>query len=94
MSVFPSKNGAGADQVVDLTDPRSPAQSVEILTPAGIVRVHANTVVVRTGQQRVVVEIEANHARRPLTGGGGIWDLTTNHTARGIVARLTRREGS
>ena len=43
---------------------------------------------------RVTVDVEANDERRPLARGGGIWDLTTNHTPRGIVARLTRREGS
>jgi hypothetical protein len=83
-----------AAQVIDLTDPLGPVQSVEVRTPGGIVRVHASTVAVRTGQQRVVVEIEANHERRPLTRGGGTWDVTTNHTLRGIMARLTRREGT
>lgn len=98
MSEFPSEHWAastgGADQVIDMTDPRGPVRSAEIRTPAGIVRVHANVVVVRTGQQRVTVEIEANDARSPVAQGDGIWDVTTNHTVRGIVARLTRREGS
>lgn len=83
-----------ADQVIDMTDPKGPVRCVEIITPAGIVRVNVDLVNIRTGQPRVMVEIEANHTRRPLTRGDGIWDVTTNHTAHGIVARLTRREGS
>jgi len=83
-----------ADQVVDMTDPRSPMTTAEILTPGGVIRVNVDLVVVRTGQQRVMVEIEAEDERRPLRQGRGIWDVTTNHTPRGIVARLTRREGS
>lgn len=85
---------SAADQIIDMTDPKGPVLSVDIHTPAGIVRVNVDLVSVRTGQPRVVVEIEANDARRPLAQGDGIWDLTTNHTPRGIMARLTRREGS
>jgi hypothetical protein len=83
-----------ADQVIDMTDPKGPVTTAEIRTPGGIIRVDVGLVVVRTGQQRVTVDVEANNERRPPALGGGIWDVTTNHTPRGIMARLTRREGS
>jgi hypothetical protein len=83
-----------ADQVIDMTDPKGPVRSISVLTPAGIVRVNVDLVVVRTGQQCVTVDVEANDERRPLARDGGLWDVTTNHTPRGITARLTRREGS
>lgn len=86
---------SAADQIIDMTDPRGPVLSVDILTPAGIVRVHANLVTVATGQSAVSVEIEANQSWRPVTEPGGHWDITQReHVGRGLEVTLRRREGS
>jgi hypothetical protein len=80
---------------IDLTDPKGPVRCIEVHTPAGIVRVNVDLVVVRTGQSAVSVEIEANHSWKRVTEPGGHWDITQReHTGRGIEVSLTRREGS
>jgi hypothetical protein len=84
-----------ADQVIDLRDPKGPVRCVEIHTPAGIVRVNVDLVVVATGQPSVSVEIEANQSWKQVTEPGGHWDITQReHAGRGLEVSLHRREGS
>lgn len=84
-----------ADQVIDMTDPKGPVRCIEVRTPAGIVRVNVDLVVVRTGQSAVSVEIEANLPWKQVTEPGGRWDITQReHTGRGLEVTLHRREGS
>jgi hypothetical protein len=84
-----------ADQVIDMTDPKGAVRHIAVLTPAGIVRVNVDLVVVRTGQPAVSVEIEPNLSHRPTTAPGGHWDLSQReHTGRGLEVSLHRREGS
>lgn len=85
----------GVDQVVDMTDPKGPVRSIAVLTPAGIVRVSVDLVVVRTGQPCVSVEVEPNYDWRRTTAPGGHWDMARReHTGRGLEISLCRREGS
>jgi hypothetical protein len=84
-----------SDLVVDLTDPKGPVSCVEVHTPAGIVRVNVDLVVVRTGQPCVSVEVEPNYDWRQRTAPGGHWDITQReHAGRGLELALSRREGS
>jgi hypothetical protein len=84
-----------ADQVIDMTDPKGPVRCVEVLTPAGIVRVNVDLVVVRSGQSAVSVEVEPNYDWRRRTAPGGHWEITQReHTGRGLELALHRREGS
>ena len=52
---------------IDLTGPSNILTYVEILTPAGIVRVNTNLVDTRTGAPVVVVEVERQVPARPNT---------------------------
>jgi len=85
----------GNVQRIDLTAPSDSATYVEVLTPAGIVRVNTNLVTTRTGQPCAVVEIEPNMANigRRMTEPGGEWDIEVyDHGTRTDVT-LTRKEG-
>jgi hypothetical protein len=60
---------------IDLTAP----SDVEILTPAGIVRVNTNLVNTQTLAPVVVVEIQPNTSGRRLTASGGHWVTELTH---------------
>jgi hypothetical protein len=70
-------------QQIDLTAPSGSLTYVEILTPAGIVRVNTNLVSVRTNQPAVVIEVEPDVAR---------WNTSVNDSRAEIT--LTRRSGT
>lgn len=79
---------------VDLTAPSDELTYVEILTPAGIVRVNTNLVNTRTLAPRVMVEIEANTSYRAHTEPGGDWVIELNHrTSDGRVDVTLTKDG-
>jgi hypothetical protein len=82
-------------QTVDLTAPSAQLTYVEVLTPAGIIRVNAVAVDTRTGQPAVVVEIEPNTWYQRKTAPGGEWEteVRDNLGSRTDVT-LTRRQES
>ena len=79
-------------QRVDLTAPSDSLTYVEILTPAGIVRVNTNLVDTRTEAPVVVVEVEQNIAGRRMTIPGGDWDAEVRDRTGRVDVRLTRRQ--
>lgn len=86
---------------IDLTGPSNILTYVEILTPAGIVRVNTNLVDTRTGVPAVVVEIERQVPYRPNTRYGdahtppaGEWEAEVREQFGGLRTdvTLTRRQ--
>lgn len=73
---------------VDATLPGDRLAVVEVLTPAGIVRVNTNLVDTRTRQPVVVVEIEPNTEYHAKTAPGGDWEVEVQQ---GLISRVDVR---
>lgn len=79
------------EQVIDLTAPSQVLRYVEILTPAGIVRVNTGLEDVRTGRAAVVVEVEPNTPYQRKTASGGDWAAVPSHRGSRVDVMLTRQ---
>lgn len=79
-------------QVIDLTE--DPESYVEVRTRGGLVRVTDHLVTTMGGQERVVVDVEANEPYRDRSGTGGDWqvDFSNSVMAGRLEIRLTRRD--
>lgn len=76
-------------QTVDLTTPGAHLRVVEVLTPAGIVRLNTNLIDVRTGRAVVVVEVEPNTLYGAKTAPGGEWETEVRDHGPGFRTDIT-----
>jgi hypothetical protein len=81
------------EQVIDLTVTGDSLRYVEVLTPAGLVRVNVNLVNVRSRQAVVVVEVEPNTSYQRKTVPGGNWAAVADHKGSRVDVTLTREPG-
>ena len=79
-----------AAQQIDLTAPSDSLTYVEVLTPAGIVRVNTNLIDTRTRRPVVVVEVEPNTTYRPKTAAED-WHVSWADRGSRFDVTLTRQ---
>jgi hypothetical protein len=81
---------------IDMTSPGDSMEYVEVLTPAGIVRVGVGLIDTRTVQPVVLVEVEPNSRHQKRTPPGGHWNIETERRtfSERLDVRLIREEGT